>query len=237
MSKRRDSASAACDSAPVADLPSAPRVRAAVAAWLDRSLYRHPFEGRSAARYAVGARPAFGDLDERLLDAMGLRHGRLLELGSGPATFARRAAARHPALQVIAVEPSRTFARRHLGIHVLRGAGEALPLADGSIDVAVCLSSLRHVRDRGQTLRELRRVVAPGGRLVIVELDLAADAGRIAAHADGLASALLRRAFGPLVVRTAPPLATIAALAAAAGWRLAARRDDPVQPVYVLELG
>jgi hypothetical protein len=35
---------------------------------LDRLLYRHPFEGGSARRYAEGARPAFGDLDDRLLE-------------------------------------------------------------------------------------------------------------------------------------------------------------------------
>jgi ubiquinone/menaquinone biosynthesis C-methylase UbiE len=117
---------------------------------------------------------------------------------------------------------------------MVRAAGEALPLADRSIDVAICLSSIRHVRDRGRALRELRRVVT--GSLVIVELDPAASAARIAAHADHLATAMLRRAFGPLVVRTAPTADAIAALAVAAGWRELERRDDPVQPVYIMEL-
>ena len=35
---------------------------------LDRLLYRRPFEGGSARRYAYDERPAFGDLDDRLLD-------------------------------------------------------------------------------------------------------------------------------------------------------------------------
>jgi ubiquinone/menaquinone biosynthesis C-methylase UbiE len=209
----------------------------AITAWLDRVLYRQPFEGASARRYAVKARPAFGDLDERLLDGMAqlLASARcLLDLGAGPATFAARAAARHPGLGVIAVDPSRDFARRQPGVHTLRACGEALPLADRAVDVAICLSSIRHVRDRAATLRELRRVVA--GTLVIVELDPGADARRIAAHADQIGSALLRRAFGPLVVRTAPTAATIAALARDAGWQLRARRDDSTQPVYVMEL-
>jgi ubiquinone/menaquinone biosynthesis C-methylase UbiE len=204
---------------------------------LDRVLYRHPFEGGSARRYAAAERPAFGDLDDRLLDGLPLGGARrLLDVGAGPGTFARRAAARFPGLTVIALEPSRTFARRCEGVHVVRAAGEALPLADGAVDVAACVSSIRHVQDRARTLRELRRVVAPGGLLAIVELDPAADAARIAAHADRLGGPLLRRAFGPLVVRTAPPADAIAALARAAGWQVRARRDDPVQPVYVLEL-
>jgi ubiquinone/menaquinone biosynthesis C-methylase UbiE len=209
-----------------------------LAAWLDRVLYRHPFEGSSARRYASAERPAFGDLDDRILDGLGLAGARrLLDLGSGPGTFAARAAARHPGLGVLAVDPSRAFSRPRPGVTVLRAAGEALPIADAAVDVAVCVSSIRHVADRAATLQELRRVVRPGGTLWIVELDPAADARRIAAHADALGSRLLRRAFGPLVVRTAPAAATIEALAVSAGWRLRARRADPVQPVYVLELG
>jgi SAM-dependent methyltransferase len=198
-------------------------------AWLDRVLYRHPFEGASARRYARAERPAFGDLDDRLLDGMALEGARrLLDVGSGPGTFAARAAARYPGLQVIAVEPSRAFRGS------VRAAGEALPLADGCIDVAICLSSIRHVRDRAATLRELRRVSA---RLFIVELDPRASARRIANHADRIAGFLLGAAFGPLVVRTAPTAEMILAVAREAGWMLRTRSDDPVQPVYILELG
>ena len=211
---------------------------AAIAAWLDRVLYRQPFEGASARRYARQARPAFGDLDDRLLDGMApllTPARRLLDLGAGPATFAARAAARHPHLTVLAVEPSRDFARPRPGLHILRAAGEALPLADRSVDVAICLSSIRHVRDRGATLRELRRVVR--GTLVLVELDPAADARRVAEHTGRLGGTLLRHAFAPFVLRTAPSADAIVALARDAGWQVRERRDDPVQPVYVLELG
>jgi SAM-dependent methyltransferase len=210
---------------------------APIAAWLDRVLYRQPFEGASARRYAIHARPAFGDLDDRLLDGMApilAKARRLLDLGAGPATFAARAAARYADLSVLAVDPSRDFARSHPSVQVVRAAGEQLPLAAGAVDVAICLSSIRHVRDRAATLRELRRVVR--NHLVIVELDPAADPRRIAKHADQLGSALLRRAFAPFVLRTAPTADAIAALAVDAGWRITARRDDPVQPVYVIEL-
>jgi ubiquinone/menaquinone biosynthesis C-methylase UbiE len=210
---------------------------APLVAWLDRMLFAHPFEGRSARRYAAGERPAFADLDDRLLDGWTgtiERSRTLLEVGCGPATFARRAAVRFPHLSVIALDPSRDFARRHASLSVARAAGEALPLASASIDAAICLSSIRHVRDRGAVLRELRRVVR--GALWIVELDPAASRERIAAHADRLSSAVLRRAFGPIVVRMAPPVATIEASAVAAGWRVTAQRVDPIQPVYIVEL-
>jgi ubiquinone/menaquinone biosynthesis C-methylase UbiE len=196
----------------------------------DRLLYRHPFEGGSARRYERDERPAFGDLDQRLVERLALTGTeRLLDLGCGPGTFSRSAAARHPSLTVIAIDPSRDFARHHDDGHAtVRAAGENLPLADASIDVAICLSSIRHVRDRERTLRELRRVVR--GKLVIVELDPAADHTRTRAHADRL-PALLRAAFGPLVLRTAPPAEAIRALAEQAGFTQASCVADPVEPV------
>jgi ubiquinone/menaquinone biosynthesis C-methylase UbiE len=201
---------------------------------LDRLLYRHPFEGGSARRYEHDERPAFGDLDDRLLDDLAPElagaNRRLLDLGCGPATFARRAAARFPGLTVVAIDPSRDFARRG----VIRATGEALPLAGRSIDVAICLSSIRHVRDRARTLGELRRTVR--GVAVIVELDPDADRRRIANHADRLGSPLLRHLFAPLVLRTAPPAAAIVTLARDAGFALRDLRADPVQPVYIMEL-
>ena len=197
---------------------------------LDRWLYRHPFEGASARRYAALEGPAFGDLDDRILDRVAPR-GRLLDLGCGPGVLVARARVRFPELVVIAIDPSRDFTSTP---GCVRARGEALPLADHSIDAAVCVSSIRHVRDRAQTLRELRRVVR--GTLLVVELDPAADRTRIANHADRLGSPLLRRVFGPLVVRTAPPAAHIRATAESAGWACVDLADDPVQPVYWMEL-
>jgi ubiquinone/menaquinone biosynthesis C-methylase UbiE len=214
-------------------------VLSSLRAWIDLRLFRHPFEGRSARRYARDERPAFGDLDDRLLDAIFEGHsptGRLLDLGCGPGTFAARTRVRYPQLTVIGVDPSRDFAAEppHPDVTVIRAAGEALPLAGASIDVAVMLSSIRHVKDRARTFAELRRVVS--GRAFIVELDPTASRTRIAAHADHLGSALLRHVFGPLVVRTAPRAEMIEALAIDAGFTRRSLRADPIQPVYILEL-
>jgi ubiquinone/menaquinone biosynthesis C-methylase UbiE len=208
-----------------------------VLALLDHFLYRHPFEGVSARRYARDERPAFGDLDDRLAEYFAPLLGkarRMLDLGCGPATFSELVAARFPQLAVIAIDPSRDFASPHRGCSVVRAVGEALPLADGSIDVAICLSSIRHVRDRRSTLAELRRVVA--GTLVIVELDPEAEPERIATHADRLGSPLLRRAFGPFVVKTAPRATAVATLAEVEGWQVKRLEPDPIQPVYIMEL-
>ncbi|MGE0067897.1 MAG: class I SAM-dependent methyltransferase [Solirubrobacterales bacterium] len=68
--------------------------------------------------------------------------------------------------------------------HVLRGAGErglanlvptqgdatALPYEDASVDAVVLTAVLGEIPDSAAALREIRRVLKPGGRLVVGEL-------------------------------------------------------------------
>ena len=208
-----------------------------VADLVDPWLYRHPFEGRSAQRYEAIERCGFGDLDNRLIDAWRPELAtarRFLDVGAGPATFARQLKAAFPSMQIVCAEPSRDFARPGTGWQVVRASGERLPFIDGAFDRALCLSSIRHVADRAATLAELRRVVRGG--LWIVELDPDADSDRRHNHVRAMRSRMLRLAFGPLVLATAPTAADIGAVAGRAGWRIADLRADPVQPVYVMSL-
>ena len=48
----------------------------------------------------------------------------------------------------------------------LIGPVEALPVADGSFDVVLCTQVLEHCDDPAQAVQELRRVTAPGGRVL-----------------------------------------------------------------------
>jgi SAM-dependent methyltransferase len=49
----------------------------------------------------------------------------------------------------------------------LHGSLEAIPVEDASFDVVLCLQVLEHVPDPGAAVRELRRVVRPGGRVLL----------------------------------------------------------------------
>jgi SAM-dependent methyltransferase len=75
------------------------------------------------------------------------------------------------------VKPYRPFfvdvASEYVGVDVvanpvaeLLGPVEALPVADASFDVVLCTQVLEHADDPAQAVRELRRVTAPGGRVL-----------------------------------------------------------------------
>lgn len=49
----------------------------------------------------------------------------------------------------------------------LCASGEALPLPDASVDVVVCLETWQYVASPGRCVSEARRVLRPGGRLVV----------------------------------------------------------------------
>jgi SAM-dependent methyltransferase len=65
------------------------------------------------------------------------------------------------------------FAAEYVGVDIggnpaaeLEGAVEDLPVADGSFDVVLCTQVLEHCADPAQAVRELHRVLAPGGRVL-----------------------------------------------------------------------
>ncbi|MGD9691941.1 MAG: methyltransferase domain-containing protein [Phycisphaerales bacterium] len=55
-----------------------------------------------------------------------------------------------------------------------------LPFEDGSFDVVLCVEGIEHVVDRHKTLKELRRVLRPGGRMLITTPNLLSLRARLA---------------------------------------------------------
>lgn len=78
-------------------------------------------------------------------------------------------------------------------------ASGRLPYEDSSFDAAYLMSVLGEIPDREGTLTELRRVLKPGGRLVVGEVALDPDfisSGQLRAMAEA-AGLRLERRFGP----------------------------------------
>ena len=62
------------------------------------------------------------------------------------------------------------IARSKLAAHFVLGRAERIPLADDSFDFITMGYALRHVTSLEETFREYRRVLKPGGKLLILEI-------------------------------------------------------------------
>ncbi len=111
----------------------------------------------------------------RALVNAGLRHGMdLVDVGVGTGLVAREAAVivGDPA-RVTGVDPSPGMlehAKVPVGVRLLAGSAEHLPLADGSVDFVSMGYALRHLDDLATAFGEFHRVLRPGGTLCILEI-------------------------------------------------------------------
>jgi len=121
--------------------------------------------------------PAFDRLFYNRYRRAAIAHatGRLLMVGLGPGTDLKFLP---PAVtSVAAVEPVATFRRmasrlagRHgIAVDIVDGTGESIPFPDNSFDSVHIGLVLCSVDDVAATLGEIRRVLVPGGRLVVLE--------------------------------------------------------------------
>lgn len=99
---------------------------------------------------------------------------RVVDVGVGTGLVAGAAAGIvGDARLVIGVDPSAgmmAHARLPAGVRLLTGKAESIPLPDGSADFISMGFALRHVGSLEAAFAEFRRVLAPGGRLLIMEL-------------------------------------------------------------------
>lgn len=99
--------------------------------------------------------------------------GWLADVGGGTGRVA--VALRRLAWQVVVVDPSWAMlsrAREKASLHLVQAASEALPFPDGSLARIVVIDSFHHFADQDGSVRELWRVLAPGGRLIVEEPDV-----------------------------------------------------------------
>lgn len=136
------------------------------------SLYSHVFARVYDPFLALGERSGMRDLRRETLAAA---RGRVLEIGAGTGLNLKLYPGAVTAITL--AEPDAPMAarlrRRVSGashpVEVVQAPAEQLPFADGSFDTVVSTLVLCTVADMAASLREIGRVLAPGGQLLFVE--------------------------------------------------------------------
>ena len=130
--------------------------------------FEHEVWSRCAPSYVETFGALTAEAIPSLLDAAGVAHGsRVLDVGTGPGLVAAAAVARGAAVTGIDFcEAMLTEARRRYpAIDFRQGSADALPFADAAFDAVVSNLVVHHLGRPEQALREVYRVLCPGGRI------------------------------------------------------------------------
>ena len=154
-----------------------------------------PMDGWVARAYDRGVQAAFRDIFPRLLaDLLDEMRGvkRALDAGCGPGQFTILAAEAIPDAEVWGIDLAPTMielARAHAGVssaaarlHFEVADVAALPFPDAHFDAVLSSGSIKHWPDPVAGLREIHRVLVPGGRAFIGEMNRLAPPAAVEAN-------------------------------------------------------
>lgn len=142
-----------------------------------RSVYGQAYGGTAPENYQRYFVPAIGGpfAADLIADAALGPGERVLDVACGTGVVARLAAERvgpGGTLAALDVNPAMLSAARSIpssgaAIQWYETSAEAMPLPDGAFDVVLCQLGLQFMADKKAAVREMRRVLAPGGRALV----------------------------------------------------------------------
>jgi len=206
---------------------------------------------RIAPRYDRMNRILTAGLDQRwrraALAAIAVGPGdRVLDLAAGTGDLAELARARGADVVAVdfAAEMLRGARRRGVGAELVQADAEHLPLPDGCASAAVSGFALRNFVSLPRVFAELARVLAPGGRVALIDVDRptapvvrqghAFYFDRVVPFLGGLLSDRQAYAYLPQSTAYLPPGSALLSLLEAAGFRDAHRDTRLLGSVQIL---
>jgi ubiquinone/menaquinone biosynthesis C-methylase UbiE len=158
-----------------------------IARWYDRNTRKSLEEFRREAERLKAFLPDGGDV---------------LEVAPGPGFLAIEMA-RDSRIRVTGLDISKTFvelARKNAAEEGVRvdfklGNASAMPFADKSFDLLICRAAFKNFSEPERALKEMRRVLRPGGTGVIIDLRRDASMTEIKHEVDGMHLGFWNRLF------------------------------------------
>jgi ubiquinone/menaquinone biosynthesis C-methylase UbiE len=98
--------------------------------------------------------------------------GRVLDAGGGTGRVAAALAGMAGQIIVADVSFGMLNQAREKNLSVTCGVAEQLPFSAGTFDRVLMVDALHHIHNQADAARDLWRVLAPGGRILIVEPDI-----------------------------------------------------------------
>jgi demethylmenaquinone methyltransferase/2-methoxy-6-polyprenyl-1,4-benzoquinol methylase len=98
---------------------------------------------------------------------------RLLDIGGGTGRIAQHFCGRVAVVCILDPSPGMLRQGQRKEICVTRGEAEVLPFADAVFERIMLIDAFHHLRDQEQAVDEMMRVLAPAGRLVVQEPNIA----------------------------------------------------------------
>jgi demethylmenaquinone methyltransferase/2-methoxy-6-polyprenyl-1,4-benzoquinol methylase len=113
--------------------------------------------------------------------------GLLLDVGGGTGRVSRLLASWVGGVAVCDASRRMLARARSTGLNAVQGSAEGLPFREGAFARVLVVDALHHFRRQRDALSELVRVLAPGGRLLVSEPDIAHAEVRLISLAERLA--------------------------------------------------
>lgn len=127
--------------------------------------FSHRYDAKRGGREPNGYHDLVDDLEIDLTHRFG-RGLDVLEVGCGTGLLLARIQEFARSARGVDLSPGMLAKARERGLDVHEGSATDLPFPDASFDVACSFKVLPHVRDVGLALREMARVVRPGGSVI-----------------------------------------------------------------------
>ncbi|HEY1521396.1 MAG TPA: class I SAM-dependent methyltransferase [Solirubrobacteraceae bacterium] len=127
-----------------------------------------PDYSRQAERYDERRSASPSILGPLLAALQGISGRRLADVGGGTGNYSLALKQEGWTPVVVDRSPEMLARAAAKGLQTVQADAQRLPFDDGQFDAATMISMLHHVEDRHAALAEARRILRPGGRLVLM---------------------------------------------------------------------